>query len=106
MASRYPEIGRWFLDMTDNSLFEIVAIDDQNHCIEIQYQHGEVSEYDLESWLQLPLEGAQAPEDAAAGYELARDDQWGNDIAALSPMAQQNPLAELEPDSFPGIEDF
>ena len=44
-----PEIGSWYRDI-ENCLFEVVALDDSEDTIEVQYADGDVTEYDRESW--------------------------------------------------------
>ena len=41
-----PAIGKWYLDNGDKQLFEIVAIDDDDETIEIQYFDGAIEELD------------------------------------------------------------
>lgn len=105
MAIQAPVIGNWYLDLADNQIFEVVAVDEQFRTIEIQYKGGEVSELDFESWAQFSLTTAEAPEDAGAPYELSPEDEWDND----RPMVPENwsdPIQSIEPESFPGIDDY
>ena len=44
-----PIVGQWYRGST-NELFEVVAIDDQDQTIEIQYFDGTVTEVDFDSW--------------------------------------------------------
>ena len=44
-----PIVGEWYRGGT-NELFEVVAIDDQDQTIEIQYFDGTVAEMDFDSW--------------------------------------------------------
>ncbi len=44
-----PEIGSWYRGI-DNCLFEVVALDDSEDTIEVQYADGDVTEYDRDSW--------------------------------------------------------
>ena len=44
-----PIVGEWYRGGT-NELFEVVAIDDQDETIEIQYFDGTVAEMDFDSW--------------------------------------------------------
>ena len=44
-----PVVGQWYRGGT-NELFEVVAIDDQDQTIEIQYFDGTVTEVDFDSW--------------------------------------------------------
>ena len=44
-----PIVGQWYRGGT-NELFEVVAIDDQDETIEIQYFDGTVTEIEFDSW--------------------------------------------------------
>ena len=44
-----PIVGQWYRGGT-NELFEVVAIDDQDQTIEIQYFDGTVTEMEFDSW--------------------------------------------------------
>ena len=105
MASSFPVIGAWYSDSVEDQSFEVVAVDEQFGTVEIQYLGGEVSEFDLETWSQLRLTPAEAPEDAGAAYELPQEDEWGKDDVII-PDNYINPLSSIEPESFPGTEDF
>ncbi len=105
MASQFPVIGAWYHDLVEDQMFEVVAVDEQFGTVEIQYLGGEVSEWDLETWPQLALIPAEAPEDAGAAYELSHEDEWGSDQAII-PETWVSPVTSIEPDNYPGIEDF
>lgn len=72
-----PEIGEWYRGET-NALFEIVAIDDADRTIEIQYFDGTVEELDFDSWDQLlideAIEKADAPEDWSGSVDVNPED--------------------------------
>lgn len=105
MASQFPTIGDWYNDLALGQIFEVVAIDEQAGTIEIQYADGGLSEYDFESWSQLQVGPAEAPEDAAAGYEMSQEDSYlGDEI--MVPNDGASPLASIEPDSFSGFDEF
>ncbi|BFM16098.1 hypothetical protein R50073_22810 [Maricurvus nonylphenolicus] len=105
MSLQLPTIGEWYYNPIGNEYFEVVAVDDQSATIEIQYAGGEVSEYDIEAWQQLSLTPASPPEDAGAAYESGYENDWVSDDT-LHPESWMNPLSAIEPDSFPGIDDF
>jgi hypothetical protein len=105
MSSTPAIIGTWYQDKEQNLWFEVVALDDNEGTVEVQYIDGSISEIDAENWKQLPLVQAAAPEDSDAAYELSNEDRW-NEEETLTPMSQYNPLEFLEPDIFPSIEDF
>ncbi|MFW2438791.1 MAG: DUF6763 family protein [Arenicellales bacterium] len=70
-----PAIGKWYLDNVDGQLFEIVAIDDEDDTIEIQYFDGSIEELDLELWNEMGLTSAAPPEDWSGPFDdLEADD--------------------------------
>lgn len=104
MALIPPAIGNWYQDVSELQLFEVVALDEKNSTIEIQYEGGEISEFDFDAWNQLHLISAAAPEDGNAGYGFSAEDHWSKE----NPMDFNcnNPLEMIEPDIFPGFDDF
>jgi hypothetical protein len=102
MAFQAPEIGVWYIDLQLKQQFEVVAFDDSERTIEIQYVDGEVSEIDLEAWRQLPVELAAAPEDWSASYELEREDNPFDETASQV----GDPLATIESDLFEGSDPY
>jgi hypothetical protein len=72
-----PIVGQWYRGTTDE-LFEVVAIDDQDETIEIQFFDGSVTEIDFEAWNdQLRdelLEAADAPEDWSGAVDVEAED--------------------------------
>lgn len=105
MARQAPSIGNWFQDLTDNQLFEVVAFDEQSGTIDVQFEGGEVAEFDVESWSQLPLIPAEAPEDWRASYTLSAEDAFDPDTP-FHPEDWSGPLSSIEPDLFTGYDDF
>lgn len=101
MAQLQPEIGAWFEDIGNGALFEIVAIDDLERTIEIQYLDGTVDEFDLDQWQQLPIAGAAPPEDAYAAYGMTAS-ELDPDTGQMDP---NNPLDRIEGDSFGGTDE-
>ena len=69
-----PVVGGWYKDLQTSALFEVVAWDPSNLCIETQYLDGEVTEYELDTWRQLLLERAEPPEDWRTPYELVDEE--------------------------------
>ena len=102
MAFRIPCIGEWFFDKYSNQLFEVVAIDEQAHTIEIQYIDGELGEYDAQVWGAQDIEPAAPPEDWSASYEVSSEDR--NTEALLMPA--NDPLCMIEPDVTLGVDEL
>ncbi|UTW45966.1 hypothetical protein KFE80_03445 [bacterium SCSIO 12696] len=95
MAKHYPEIGSWYQDAAEDVLFEVVAVDDAAATIEIQLLGGEVSELDFETWGQMLILSAEAPEDWRASYELSSEDSHELDDIHI-PDSVQDPLTTLD----------
>lgn len=74
MAAPQPSIGTWYRQREGGALFEVVAVDDDDGTIEIQYFDGTVEEMDIEDWdgqwEDGALEGAQPPEDWTGSVDV------------------------------------
>lgn len=105
MASYYPPVNSWYEDVSNSQLFEIVAIDEKSGTIEIQYQDGDIDEFDVETWGQLNIIKAQAPTDESGAYGLDTDEFW-TDTSDFDSSEYINPLEMIEPDSFLGFDDM
>lgn len=103
MAKQLPIVGDWYQDAVEDVLFEVVAVDEQAGTIDIQYEDGEVGEYDFDTWLQLVVLPAQPPEDWRVSYELGSD-EVEDDVYV--PFHGEDPLESLESDSLYGMDDF
>jgi len=77
MATPQPAIGDWYR-MNGGALFEVVALDDDDGTIEIQYFDGTVEEMDIEDWEAQwedgALEAAEAPEDWSGSVDVETSD--------------------------------
>jgi hypothetical protein len=88
MAVPQPGIGSWYRLSGDN-LFEVVAVDEDDGTIEIQYFDGTVEEMDVEDWEAQwedgALETAEPPEDWSGSVDVEpeeeglRSDPYGSD---------------------------
>ncbi len=72
-----PIVGQWYRGAT-NELFEVVAIDEHDESIEIQYFDGTVAEMDFDSWneqlFDRMLDAADAPEDWSGAIDVEAED--------------------------------
>lgn len=105
MGQRIPAVGRWFQDLETGEIFEVVAVDDHARSIELQFTDGELSEYDFDSWRELQLIAAAAPEDSRASYEMSDEDNWDPD-RTYRPEDWSGPLSSIEPDLFQGSDEI
>jgi len=88
MASPQPNVGSWYR-LEGGELFEVVAIDDDDATVEIQYFDGTVEEMDLDEWNahcdERALQAADPPEDWSGSVDVepeeegARPDPYSED---------------------------
>lgn len=89
-----PSIGDWYKDESGNT-FEIVALDEDEGTIEIQYFDGAVEELDVDAWAELALEAVEPPEDWSGSLDIERED-YGVDLESSNHLDWGNPLDEFE----------
>lgn len=95
MANEFtPQIGDWYQNASKDS-FEIVALDNDEATVEIQYFDGTVEEVDLDSWRELEIQSIEPPEDWSGSMDIERED-YGVDLELTAPNDHINPLDELE----------
>ena len=77
MNAMRPIVGQWYRGVT-NELFEVVAIDDADETIEIQFFDGTVTEMDFDGWneqlFDRMLDAADAPEDWSGAVDVEAED--------------------------------
>jgi hypothetical protein len=83
MAAPQPSIGDWYRQKGGGALFEVVAHDDDDGTIEIQYFDGTVEEMDVEDWEAQwddgALESAEPPEDWSGSVDVESEDGLRSD---------------------------
>ena len=94
MAVQYPVIGKWFR-RPNGTLFEVVALDEDDGTIEIQLFDGTISEVDIENWPQLLLLEVSAPEDWSGSVDMDPEDYVGNSEGDM-PNGFHDPLDFLD----------
>lgn len=77
---REVEIGLWYETTDPNARFEVVAMDDTHHTIEIQYVDGTVEDIDYESWTQMEVQDAAPPDDESGIFDMEPGD---HDVSEL-----------------------
>ncbi len=99
-----PEVGNWYRDLHQGTMFEVVAVDDLEQTIETQMLDGALAEYDFDNWNELSLEEIEEPEDWRNAYELAQEDNIDPD-ATIYPEDWNSPLSIIESDVVYGVLD-
>ena len=58
-----PVEGNWYIRLDKDMDFTVVAVDEEEGVVEIQYLDGDLDEIGLEEWDELDLELSEPPED-------------------------------------------
>lgn len=99
MVAPQPTIGDWYRTR-GGALFEVVAIDEDDATIEIQYFDGTVEEMDREDWVaqwdEGLLEAAEAPEDWSGSVDVDADDGRGGEGIGEDSTPRAGPLDGLD----------
>lgn len=70
-----PVQGKWYQDLEENEVFQVLSVDPDEELIELQYENGDIEEIDLDTWHELDLEHAEEPEGWASDDEEEEDDE-------------------------------
>lgn len=94
MAVAIPTIGSWYR-RSNGTLFEVVAVDNQDATVEVQYFDGTIDEIEFENWPGLLIETVGAPEDWSGSVDMDPEDFTGTDSGEM-PAGYHDPLEFLD----------
>ena len=89
-----PRVGQWYRRI-NGQLFEVVAVDEDDSTIELQFFDGTIDEVDLDMWSKLLIEKVAAPEDWSGSVDMDPEDFTGNEQGDI-PAGYHNPLEFLD----------
>lgn len=93
MTGIAPSIGAWYRH-EDGSLFEVVAVDEVDRTVEIQYFDGTIEELEADAWRELQISEAEAPEDWSGSVDV--DDEELDELADKPSQHYDDPLNYLD----------
>ncbi len=94
MTVQFPAIGKWFR-RPNGTLFEIVAVDEDDGTVEIQLFDGTIGEVDIEHWPELLPVEVSPPEDWSGSVDMDPEDYVGKKEHNM-PSGFHDPLAFLD----------
>jgi len=77
-----PIVGNWY-QCHEGPIFEVVAVDDDDHTIEVQHFDGTLEEFDEDGWVAMTLQEADAPEDWTGSLDIEPEDHDDDEIEAV-----------------------
>lgn len=90
----YPAIGQWFR-RPNGTLLEVVAVDEDQMTVEIQFFDGTIDEIELDTWRDQFLIEVAAPDDWLGSVDMDPDDYVGIGLDEM-PAGYHDPLAQAE----------
>ena len=98
-----PDVGKWYR-AAGGEAFEVVALDEEDGTVEVQYFDGTVAEFEFEDWeaqrASGEIEDAEAPEDwtGSVDADFEDDDEVGGRDGHLDARIDESPrrVDELE----------
>ncbi len=72
-----PIIDQWYKDVENSLLFKVVAYEESDDSIEVQYHNGDIGEYDSDSWYNSTFDYIEDPEDWSAPFDDLESDDLG-----------------------------
>ena len=94
MTTTFPSLDQWFR-RPDGTLFKVVAVDEDDSTIEIQYFDGTIGEVELEAWAEQFLIEVAAPEDWSGSVDMDPDDYVGTKEGEM-PQGFHDPLELMD----------
>lgn len=74
-----PAVGNWYKTL-DDEVFEVIAVDEDDGTIEIQYRSGDIEELDIDDWNQLVAGPGEPAEDWSTGFDNDEEPQRFDDL--------------------------
>ena len=95
MSELTPEVGEWYQNVEDDRLFEVIAVDEDDETIEIQYFESDLEEFDFDTWAELELVRGSPPEDWTGPYDDLSLDDLGDTEENRSSASWADPLKDV-----------
>jgi len=100
MHTRTPQIGAWYATAHLPDIFEVVAIDDSQGTIEIQYENGDLDELEFDEWQTGRFLTANPPDDTMGALGVGAEDNWDDDLQLENPLYDSSDRYNLDFEDF------
>lgn len=91
-----PVVFNWYQHLDKGQKFRVVAMDDSNALVEIQYFDGDLDVIDLDEWKYLDVETIEAPEHWSGPIDITEQDDLGSSITDTPLADWSSPLEEIK----------
>lgn len=91
-----PIVSTWYKHLDKGQDFQVVAVDENDLVVEIQYFDGDVEEIDLDDWYLMDLEQIESPEDISGALDVSEPDDLGPAITDAGSGDWDSSIQELK----------
>jgi len=77
-----PVPGKWYADLEGEDSFQVLSVEPDEEIVRIQWPDREIQEIDLDSWQEMDLELAEAPDGWVDDVEPADDEDDDDEVLA------------------------
>jgi hypothetical protein len=90
-----PVLNNWYRHLDKGQVFCVVAIDDADGMVDIQYFDGSIEAIEGDEWYELEIETAEEPENWAGALDVAEPDDLGEEVTDTTAADWRAPQEEL-----------
>lgn len=91
-----PVLRNWYQHLDKGQKFCVVALNEDEGSVEIQYFDGDVEEIGLDGWYELDIEPIEAPENWTGPVDVAEADDLGTQITDTTTDDWAAPQQEIK----------
>ena len=91
-----PIVNTWYQHLDKGQKFQIVAADEDESVIDIQYFDGDIEEIDLDDWYLMDLEQIESPEDVSGALDVSEVDDLGVSVTDTNLSDWDVPIQEIK----------
>ncbi|TCK18635.1 hypothetical protein DFR30_1914 [Thiogranum longum] len=91
-----PVLRNWYQHLDKGQKFRVVALNEDEGSVDIQYFDGDVEEIGLDSWYELDIEPIEAPENWSGPVDVAEVDDLGTQITDTNSDDWAAPWQEIK----------
>jgi hypothetical protein len=89
-----PIVSNWYQQLDKGQKFQVVAMDESESVIEIQYFDGDIEEIEIDDWYLMDLEHIESPEDISGALDVSELDDLGSSITDTDPEDWETSVQE------------
>jgi hypothetical protein len=91
-----PIPGNWYHHLDKGQEFYVVAVEDEDGIVEIQYFDGNIEAIDRDAWYELEIETAEEPENWAGALDVTETDDLGEEVTDTTSSDWHEPEEEID----------